>query len=69
MAECEGWERVNADKPRDMEALMHINLLRRWIRDRRGIRSYVEQARQNWLQKRRVVTLRARKVEERELIG
>ncbi|WP_308719009.1 hypothetical protein [Komagataeibacter xylinus] len=60
---------MNADKPRDMEALMHINLLRRWIRDRRGIRSYVEQARQNWLQKRRVVTLRARKVEERELIG
>ncbi|QHC34167.1 hypothetical protein FMA36_00335 [Komagataeibacter xylinus] len=67
MAECEGWERVNADKPRDMEALMHINLLRRWIRDRRGIRPYVERARQDWLQKRRVVTLRARKV--RELIA
>ncbi|AQU86233.1 hypothetical protein B0W47_00785 [Komagataeibacter nataicola] len=69
MAECEGWERVNADKPQDMEALMQINLLMRWIRDRRGIRPHVERARQIWFQKRRVVPLRAQKVRERALIG
>jgi len=35
-----------------MEALMHINLLMRWIRDRVGVRLHVEQARCLFLRKR-----------------
>ncbi|GCE82214.1 hypothetical protein MSKU9_0355 [Komagataeibacter diospyri] len=57
MAECEGWDRVHSRDPRDMDANANIALLLLQIKKRRGIRPYVEQARQDWLQRRRVVTL------------
>ncbi|GAN86330.1 hypothetical protein Gain_0027_005 [Komagataeibacter intermedius TF2] len=69
MAECEGWDRVHSRDPKDMDANANIALLLLQIKKRRGIRPYVEQARQNWLQRRRVVPLRAQKVRERELIA
>ncbi|WP_227002305.1 hypothetical protein [Komagataeibacter diospyri] len=40
-----------------MDANANIALLLLQIKKRRGIRPYVEQARQDWLQRRRVVTL------------
>ncbi|GBQ49598.1 hypothetical protein [Komagataeibacter europaeus] len=69
MAECDDWNRVVANEPRNTEAFMQANWRSLEIQKRRGIRPYVEQARQNWLQRRRVVPLRSEKVKERELIA
>ncbi|GBQ49984.1 hypothetical protein [Komagataeibacter europaeus] len=53
MAECDDWNRVVANEPRNTEAFMQANWRSLEIQKRRGIRPYVEQARQNWLQRRR----------------
>nr|WP_238321983.1 hypothetical protein [Komagataeibacter europaeus] len=46
-----------ANEPRNTEAIMQANWRSLEIQKRRGIRPYVEQARQNWLQRRRVTQL------------
>ncbi|WP_010517644.1 hypothetical protein [Komagataeibacter oboediens] len=57
MAECDDWNRIVANEPRNTEAFMQANWRSLEIQKRRGIRPYVEQARQNWLQRRRVTQL------------
>ncbi len=69
MAECDHWERVERAEPDNLLARMKVVMFLLRIKKRRGIRPYVEQARQNWLQRRRVVPLRSEKVRERELIA
>jgi len=52
IAECDGWERVLAQSPKDLKATMEVIWRLLEIKKRRGIRPHVEKARQIWLRKR-----------------
>ncbi|MBV1833090.1 hypothetical protein [Novacetimonas pomaceti] len=73
MAECDHWERIERAEPDNLRAKMKAIMEAAWrlleIKKRRGIRPYVEEARQNWWRRRQVVPLAAEKARELELIG
>ncbi|GCE85169.1 hypothetical protein [Komagataeibacter diospyri] len=69
MENYQAWDRALRQRPDDASARWCRDNCLLHIRSRTGIKAVVEQARQNWLQRRQVVPLRAQKVRERELIG